>query len=213
MGAQLSEVLTAEATSSEEGGFSRRRVVKGVAWSVPVIVAAVGAPPASASPGPITPPTVNATLDLVGGGTKLFKVGSSSGVGNQRSGSCPSSIRITSTGAGLVTGVAAGRITITPNVGAPAGVGIDAIQLAPFTPASFTPASGFKPDNSFVADFAYPNAAGIATGAPMDLALRFNYQATNSKVTATYDVELILTLPSLAKSLTARGSVTVDFNS
>jgi hypothetical protein len=57
VGAQLSEVLNDEVTSSEEAGFSRRRVVKGVAWSVPVIVAAVGAPPASASPGPTPTPT------------------------------------------------------------------------------------------------------------------------------------------------------------
>ncbi|WP_354217574.1 hypothetical protein [Arthrobacter sp. UYCo732] len=54
----MSEVLNDEVRSSEEAGFSRRRVVKGVAWSVPVIVAAVGAPPASASPGPVTQPSV-----------------------------------------------------------------------------------------------------------------------------------------------------------
>ncbi|MDE8668132.1 hypothetical protein PY310_05980 [Pseudarthrobacter sp. H3Y2-7] len=52
-----------EVTSSEEAVFSRRRVVKGVAWSVPVIVAAVGAPPASASPGP-TPTPVPASVKL-----------------------------------------------------------------------------------------------------------------------------------------------------
>jgi hypothetical protein len=48
-GAQLSEVLNTEVTSNDEGGFSRRRVVKGVAWSVPVIATAIAAPAAAAS--------------------------------------------------------------------------------------------------------------------------------------------------------------------
>ncbi len=41
----MSEVLNAEVTSNDgHGGFSRRRVAKGVAWSVPVIVTAIAAP-------------------------------------------------------------------------------------------------------------------------------------------------------------------------
>lgn len=61
MGAQLSEILNEE-LESKESGFSRRRVVKGVVWTVPVLVTAVGAPPASASPGPVvTPPPTPAT--------------------------------------------------------------------------------------------------------------------------------------------------------
>ncbi len=54
-GASLSEVLNEKVTSGEENGFSRRRVVKGVAWTVPVIVTAIGVPPASASPGTTIP--------------------------------------------------------------------------------------------------------------------------------------------------------------
>jgi hypothetical protein len=85
----LSEVLNAEATSSEEGGFSRRRVVKGVAWSVPVIVAAVGAPPASASPGPTTPPKFTIAFDPVApAAINIFKE-SSNGIGSARKGLGP----------------------------------------------------------------------------------------------------------------------------
>jgi hypothetical protein len=40
-----------EEIESKESGFSRRRVVKGVAWTVPVILTTAAAPPASASPG------------------------------------------------------------------------------------------------------------------------------------------------------------------
>jgi hypothetical protein len=45
----LSEVLNEKVTSSNENGFSRRRVVAGVAWSLPVIATAIAAPAAAAS--------------------------------------------------------------------------------------------------------------------------------------------------------------------
>lgn len=201
----MSEILNEE-LDTQESGFSRRRVVKGVAWSLPVLVTAVGAPPASASPGPITSPTVSATLGLVSGGTTLYKIGTAgSGNGNQRTGTCPSAIRITSAGTAPVTGVAVGHIKITPRPGAPVGVGIEAMPLAPFS------ASGFGTGNVFEADFTYANAAGIAPGVPLDLPLRFNYQATNVKGSATYDVELRITLPSPVGTQSVLGVVTVTY--
>lgn len=208
MGAQLSEALNETVDKSEENGFSRRRVVKGVAWSLPVLVTAIGVPPASASPGPTPAPTTSAKLELVGGGTTLFRIGSGgSGNGNQRTGVCPSLIRITNTGTGLVTGPAVGHIKITPRAGAPVGVGIEAMPLAPFTK------SGFGAANMFEADFTYPNATGISSGVPLDLPLRFNYQSTNVKVAATYDVDLLVTLPSPVGTLSVSllGAVTVNF--
>jgi len=204
----LSEVLNEKVTSSNENGFSRRRVVAGVAWSLPVIATAIAAPAAAASPGPTPTPTVSAKLELVAGGTTFFKIGSGgSGNGNQRSGTCPSLIRITNTGTGLVTGLAVGHIKITPQTGAPVGVGLEAMPLAPFT------SSAFGLGNVFTADFTYANATGIANGMPLDLPLRFNYQATNVKVTATYDVELTVTLPSPVGTLfvSAVGAVKVTF--
>ena len=48
----MSEVLNADVDGKEENGFSRRRVVAGVAWSLPVIATAIAAPAAAASPGP-----------------------------------------------------------------------------------------------------------------------------------------------------------------
>lgn len=52
MGAQLSEILNEE-LESKESGFSRRRVVAGVAWSLPVIATAIASPAAAASGDPI----------------------------------------------------------------------------------------------------------------------------------------------------------------
>ena len=45
----MSEVLHAKVTESEKHGISRRRVVAGVAWSLPVIATAIAAPAAAAS--------------------------------------------------------------------------------------------------------------------------------------------------------------------
>ncbi len=78
------------------------------------------------------------------------------------------------------------------------------MALAPFTQ------SGFGAGNIFAADFVYPNATGIANGVPLDLPLRFNYQATNVKGPATYDVDLMVTLPSVG-TLSVPGVVTVTF--
>ncbi|UKA65942.1 hypothetical protein LFT44_15755 [Arthrobacter sp. FW306-05-C] len=55
LGAQLSEVLNANTDEKEGSDFSRRRVVAGVAWSLPVIATAIAAPAAAASPGTTTP--------------------------------------------------------------------------------------------------------------------------------------------------------------
>lgn len=74
-GAQLSEVLTPEVSNSVENtGFSRRRVVAGVAWSLPVIVTAVAAPAAAAS-------GLGATAGLVGAGSAVSYV-SAKGIGS-----------------------------------------------------------------------------------------------------------------------------------
>lgn len=50
----MSEVSNEKVTSSEENSFSRRRVVAGVAWSLPVIATAIAAPAAAASGIPAT---------------------------------------------------------------------------------------------------------------------------------------------------------------
>jgi len=69
----LSEVMNAEVTNGEEGrSFSRRRVVKGVAWSVPVIVTAIAAPAAAASPAAVA---ASVTLGAVGATTAAGDAG------------------------------------------------------------------------------------------------------------------------------------------
>jgi hypothetical protein len=97
----LSEVLNAEVTSSEEGGLSRRRIVKGAAWSMPVIAAAIAAPAASASGGTTTP-----TLSVASGvavGISISKQ-QAQGAGVLRTGQGPLNVVIRNTSGGTVTG-------------------------------------------------------------------------------------------------------------
>lgn len=124
VGAQLSEVLNDEVTSSEEAGFSRRRVVKGVAWSVPVIVAAVGAPPASASPGPVTPPAT--TLKF------LNELSSITYVGGGKGGTGPTGFQVAN-----ASGTFSGSVTITPVGTVHAKIGIQKTASGQFETTTF----------------------------------------------------------------------------
>lgn len=62
----MSEVLNEKVTSGEENSFSRRRVMAGVAWSVPVILTTVAVPPAAASPGSTQPVPASVKLGAIG---------------------------------------------------------------------------------------------------------------------------------------------------
>lgn len=95
----MSEVLNAEVTSSEEGGLSRRRIVKGVAWSVPVIVTAIAAPAAAAS-GPTPAFSVASGVAV---GISISKQ-QAQGSGILRTGQGPLNVVIRNTSGGTVTG-------------------------------------------------------------------------------------------------------------
>ena len=62
----MSGVLNSGVIDSEEKSFSRRRVVAGVAWSLPVIATAIAAPAAAASPGPSAPVPAAVAIGPVG---------------------------------------------------------------------------------------------------------------------------------------------------
>jgi uncharacterized membrane protein AbrB (regulator of aidB expression) len=67
----LSEVLNAKVISNENSGVSRRRVVAGVAWSLPVIATAIAAPAAAASGIP-----ASVTMGAIGTSTAVGSAGS-----------------------------------------------------------------------------------------------------------------------------------------
>ncbi|MEK0155878.1 hypothetical protein [Arthrobacter oryzae] len=115
----MSEVLNAEVTSSEEGGLSRRRIVKGAAWSVPVIAAAIAAPAASAS-GPTT-------VTILGAGSAITFVGGGKG------GSGPTGFQVDN-----AVGTFSGSVTITPTGTVHAKIGIQNSASGPFAATTFS---------------------------------------------------------------------------
>lgn len=118
MGAKLSEVLNAEVTSSEEGGLSRRRIVKGAAWSVPVIAAAIAAPAASASGG--------ATVTVLGAGSAITFIGGGKG------GNGPTGFQVDK-----ALGTISGTVTITPSGTVHAKIGIQPPASGEFQATNF----------------------------------------------------------------------------
>ncbi|WP_052259897.1 hypothetical protein [Pseudarthrobacter phenanthrenivorans] len=87
LGAQLSEVLNADVDGKEENGFSRRRVVAGVAWSLPVIATAIAAPAAAAS----------GSLSITAGPIGNINFSKQQGSAGTRSGQGPSVLTIQNT--------------------------------------------------------------------------------------------------------------------
>jgi hypothetical protein len=191
MGAQLSEVLNAEVTSSEEGGISRRRVVKGVAWSVPVIVAAVGAPPASASPGPT--PTITPASGLFTNG--LQSIPSTVSSAHDRSGvSVPATLSLR--GLGGVTGSIQVALTISPDPAAAAAptVSFSTVRVGSAS-VTVTPSVA---GNKFTANFSQTLPAGATT---LDFLLS-GYSYTGKKQdTATYTVTTLITFQQQGKTV------------
>ncbi|MDQ0118091.1 hypothetical protein J2T22_001268 [Pseudarthrobacter defluvii] len=196
LGAQLSEVLNEE-VGKEESGFSRRRVVAGVAWSLPVIATAVAAPAAAASPPPIS---VTATWGA--GGTQYTTVGG----GNPRmSGTCPAKLSIKNTGASSFTGTISMAITLTPVGTVLAGIGVESLQ-----PATVTAPSTFKAHASS-ATFSY--SGSIGSGTTLDFPIRFHYESVSSKpkkVSYSYAMTTSLVLTSNSGSSASLAPTTPD---
>jgi hypothetical protein len=189
MGAQLSEVLNAEVTSSEEGGFSRRRVVKGVAWSVPVIVAAVGAPPAAASPGPTPPPTPTVSFS-VEGATLTFPPGTN---GKAPAGSGPTAFNFTNTPTTF-----AGNITITPVGTVRAKLGIQ--KIAPFDTTTY---------DGHVSTTSFSHTGGQPV--TFDLTLLEDAPPNKPKSGVPYSYTVTVTITISGKSYQDTSSLTVTF--
>jgi hypothetical protein len=99
------DFINDEAGAKHEGGFSRRGVVKGVAWSVPVILTTAAAPPASASQVSPSGFFTDTKQDMAAAGN--------SGNGNRRSGLLLPS-KLTLNNLTNVTGKVTVTVTITP---------------------------------------------------------------------------------------------------
>ncbi|PTT64567.1 hypothetical protein [Arthrobacter sp. HMWF013] len=169
----MSDVLNAEVTSNEEGGFSRRRVVKGVAWSVPVLVTAIAVPPASASGGKF-----EALLDFNTPDTVNFVQQTRPAVaGQNRPGKGPIGFHLLNK-SGATSGPIVGTITITPSPATATSdpvVGINTFSGGTLTVMTPPPAVG-----TFSANFSLPG--GVANNATATFLLDFYYTGTSKTV-------------------------------
>ncbi|ABK04600.1 hypothetical protein Arth_3224 [Arthrobacter sp. FB24] len=195
----MSEVLNSKVTSIEEGGFSRRRVVKGVAWSVPVIVTAIAAPAAAAS-------GISATAALVGPASIITYVSSAgTGSGTNRSGTGPTGFQIQNTGS-AINGSISGTINITPAGTVDAGVGMQSISQVPPTLPSYSAAHVYS--GSFT------SAVNIASGQTANFPVAFQYQSVNpapKKGTQfSYTLTITLRLPD-GTDRVMTGALTVTY--
>ncbi|MDQ0767963.1 hypothetical protein QF031_000712 [Pseudarthrobacter defluvii] len=181
----MSEVLNAEIEGTEESGFSRRRVVAGVAWSLPVIATAIAAPAAAASPGP-TPTATPASGYSVNGPQNIVST-ATGGANHTRTGVVvPTTLSLKDLGG--VTGLIKVELTIAPQTVQAAAplISFATVQLGT-TPVSFTPSPS---GNTFKAVFTY----ALPTGATaLDFGISGYTYNGQKKDSGTYSVTTVIT--------------------
>ncbi|UEL27797.1 hypothetical protein [Pseudarthrobacter sp. L1SW] len=179
----MSEVLNAKVSGGKAHGVSRRRVIAGVAWTVPVIATAIAAPAAAAS-------GLSTTAALVGAGSAItFTSSTATGSGTNHTGTGPTGFQIVNSGAAF-TGAITGTINIKPTGTVTAGVGVQSITSATLTSPSYTAAHDFN------ATFTY--AGGLTAGQTLNFPVSFQYERVTpapSKVTCSYTLTITLRLP------------------
>lgn len=203
LGAQLSEVLNADVDGKEENGFSRRRVVAGVAWSLPVIATAIAAPAAAAS-------GISATANLVNPVSSISFVSSTgTGSGTNHTGTGPTAFQITNSGAAF-TGAVSGTVNIKPTGTVAAGAGVQSIQAGSTTLTLGSPS--YSSTHEYNATFTY--SGGIGGGSTVNFPMSFQYErltgSSPSKTTYNYTLTITLRLPD-GTSRILTGALAVNY--
>lgn len=190
----MSEVLSAEVDGREEKGISRRRVVKGVAWSVPVIMTTVAVPPASASPG-----KYEALLDYANLQAATFvQFDKPTNSGQYRSGLGPTGFHLKNS-SGLSSGPVKGSISISSTNTADPSVGVYSFSGGTLSMASTAP-------GKYTANFELQS--GVANGTTAQFSLGFYYTggSKTAGVGKKFDLTVSFTSPTglldLATTLT-----------
>lgn len=134
--------------AAPKASFDRRSVVKGAAWSVPVIAAAIAAPAAAASHTG-TPHTV--TVAFYGTGAEAVQLGSETKAAQNKAFSGPTGFQIEGLTAGSSFSISA-KITIQPSPagGSDPGLGVRSVTAGSLTGGVLT-ANNATPANVFTA--------------------------------------------------------------
>lgn len=190
-GRKMSEI---KSLAAPKASFDRRSVVKGAAWSVPVIAAAIAAPAAAASH------TESVTASLEGAGTAVTYVGSP-----DMAGTTPKSVKIVNNTHATINANASVTITITPIGPATAGIRIGRIVGGnPSVPGTWTTA------NAITTTFTVP--VNMLSGASQSFDFDLTSYSHNAKGAHSgvwnYTLDMVVTLgaysPSSSGALTLR---------
>ena len=174
----MPEVSNEKVTNGEENGFSRRRVVAGVAWSLPVIATAIAAPAAAASGVSAT-----AAFDAAGSSVEYPEL---TAAGQNRTGSGPTGFHITNNGSAITGSITVLiRIEPVPAATGDPGVGVQSLTNATLIGPSLSAA------NVFTASCSIP---GIASNATASVPTRFYYKGKKSQ-TRNFLMSLTITYP------------------
>ena len=200
LGLEMSET---KSLSAPKASFDRRSVVKGAAWSVPVIAAAIAAPAAAASE---TTATVTFAPVPAAGTTPFVRVGHEQSPGQTKQGAASQTFTIQNT-PGAITGNITGLITITPNAPVAAkapGVGFTTLSaLATAYSGSFT---GTTYSGSFT------STGGIQSNGSLVFSLsgfRYNYTGTGNASGGKYTIAVAVTFPG-GRQVTRTSTITLD---
>lgn len=161
--------------SAPKKGLDRRAVVKGAAWTLPVVAAAIAAPAASAS-------TQAALTAFTGTSSGLAWFSLSSGVGTSVAGTGPTALTVQNN-PGAIPGNITGTITISQNpglslLGQPKGIGVASITGAAINSRTASGGSGGIAGIGAIADttvttFTY--TAGVASSGLLSLPITFGF--------------------------------------
>lgn len=174
----MSEVLNESVQKSEENGFSRRRVVAGVAWSLPVIATAIAAPAAASSGF-----SAVAAFDGAGSSVAFTEL---TAAGQNRTGSGPTGFHITNNGSAMTGSITVLiRIEPVPQATGDPGVGIQSLTNATLTGPSLSTASVFTASCSI---------PGIASNTTASVLTSFYYKGKKSQ-TRNFLMSLTITYP------------------
>ncbi|MCW2163467.1 hypothetical protein B0I12_000593 [Microbacterium hydrothermale] len=212
---ELSSDKATGATGSTRG-IERRTILKGAAWSVPVIAAAVAAPAASAS-------VNNANLALTNDVTSLLALNvldSATVLTAAVAITVPTTLRVTN-GAGALSGNA----TVTISVGRPSGIPISVgrahgfgvyrfdstlttagQRTATYQSAPVVGQFGF-PSTTFTTTKNFSVGSGAALDIPVQWGLAGNRTGLSITALASYPVSVTVVFPE--RTLTAASSILV----
>lgn len=169
-------------------GPNRRIVVRGAAWSLPVIAAMVAAPAAAAASA--TGAKVSFSPSSAAGGLRLTSMEGDSQTVYSATG--PTSFTVTN-GPSAVTGPITGTVTVEQGsdyLQKPKGIGVKTVQTSTASPA-FTPSGTLKADTC-TTTFSY--AAGIEASSSLTLLITFGYQAGGLSLATTTPITYTATL-------------------